>query len=153
MGPFEIAGPGRNVMKTVKLFSLVCLAMLFIVSPAIAQEKTGQIEMSAPSVASKAAFPVEIQAGGYDLVSIILDFPPGAGFPNHFHGGHAVATVLNGEITLQETGTEKTMKSGESWTEGPGNIHSAVNTGSSNAKVAVSILLPKGAEATTIIGK
>jgi len=140
-------------MKTVKLFSLVCLAMLVLVSAAIAQEKTGQIEMSAPSVVSKAAFPVEIQAGEYDLVSIIFDFPPGAGFPEHFHGGHALATVLSGEITLREKGTERTIKTGGSWTESPGNVHEAVNAGGASARVAVSMLLPKGAEATTIIKK
>ena len=140
-------------MKTVKLFSLVCLAMLLLVSAATAQEKTGQSEMSAPSVISKSAFPVEIQAGGYDLVSIIIDFPPGAGFPEHFHGGYALATVLSGEITLREKGTERTIKTGGSWTESPGNVHKAVNAGSTSAKVAVSMLLPKGAEATTIIGK
>ena len=140
-------------MKTEKLFSLVCLAMLVLVSAAIAQEKTGQIEMSAPSVVSKAAFPVELQAGGYDLISIIFDFPPGARFPEHFHGGHALATVLSGEITLREKGTERTIKTGGSWTESPGDVHAAVNAGSASARVAVSMLLPKGAEATTIIKK
>jgi len=137
-------------MKTVKLFSFVCLAMLLLVSVSMAQEKTGQTEMSAPSVFSKAAFPIEIKAGGYDLLSIIFDFPPGAGFPNHFHGGLTLATVLSGEITLREKGTERIIKAGESWTEGQGDVHSALNAGSTSARVAVSMLLPKGAEATII---
>ena len=102
MGRLEIKGPGRNVMKTVKLFLVVCLAMLLLVSAVIAQEKTGQMKISEPSLLSKAAFPIEIQAGGYDLVNIIFDFPPGAGFPNHFHGGHAVATVLTAVIVTPE---------------------------------------------------
>ena len=140
-------------MKTVKLVLLVCFAMFFLVSASIAQEKTGQTGMSAPSVVSKAEFPVEIQTGGYDLLSIIFDFSPGAGFPEHFHGGYALATVLSGEITLREKGTERTIKAGGSWTESPGDVHSAVNAGSTSARVAVSMLLPKGAEATTIIKK
>jgi len=109
--------------------------------------------MPAPSVAYKSAFPLAIQTGGYDLVSVIFDFPPGAGFPNHFHGGHALATVLSGEITLREKDTERIIKTGGSWTENPGDVHSAVNAGSESARVAVSMLLPKGAEATTIIKK
>ena len=140
-------------MKTVKLFPLVCLAMLLFVSAAMAQEKTGQIENSAPSVVNKAAFPVDIKAGGYDLITIIFDFPPGAGFPEHFHGGHALATVLSGEITLREKGTERVIKTNGSWTESPGDIHAAVNATSMSTRVAVSMLLPKGAEATTIIKK
>ncbi len=85
-------------MKSVKLFSLTCLVMLLLVSTTVAGEKTDQGAMPAPSVIYKAALPIEIQAGGYDLVSIIFDFPPGAGVPDHFHGGHALVTVLSGEI-------------------------------------------------------
>ena len=140
-------------MKSVKLFSLACLVMFLLVSTTIAGEKTDQTAMSAPSVVYKAAFPVEIQAGGYDLVSIIFDFPPGAGIPNHFHGGYALVTVLSGEITLREKGTERIIKMGGNWTENPGDIHLAVNAGSTTARVAVSMLVPKGAEATTIIKK
>ncbi len=140
-------------MKSVKLFPLACLALILLVSVTIAQEKTDKAAMPAPSVVHKAAFPVAIQAGQYDLVSVIFDFPPGAGFPNHFRGGHALATVLNGEITLREKGGERTVKAGGSWTENPGDIHSAVNVGSTTARVAVSMLVPKGAEPTTIIKK
>ena len=140
-------------MKSVKLFSLVCLALLLLVSATIAQEKTDQAEMPAPSVVNKTSLPITLQAGGYDLVSIMFDFPPGSGFPNHFHGGHALATVLSGEITLREKGIEKVIKAGGNWTENPGDIHSAVNAGNTTARVAVSMIVPKGAEPTTIIGK
>jgi quercetin dioxygenase-like cupin family protein len=140
-------------MKSVKLFSLVCLVLFLLVSTTIAQEKTDQIAMLAPSVVYKAAFPIAIQAGGYDLLSIIFDFPPGAGVPNHFHGGHALVTVLSGEITLREKGAERIIKAGGNWTENPGDIHSAVNAGGTTARVAVSMLVPKGAEPTTIIEK
>ena len=140
-------------MKSMKLFSLACLVLILLVSTTIAEEKTDQSAMPAPSVVYKAAFPIAIQAGGYDLVSIIFDFPPGAGFPNHFHGGHALVTVLSGEITLREKGAERIIKAGGNWTENPGDIHSAVNAGGTTARVAVSMLVPKGAEPTTIIEK
>ncbi len=60
-------------------------------------------------------------------------------------------TVLAGEITLQEQGTERTIKAGESWTEQPGAPHAAINRGNGPVRVAVGILLPKGAEATTLL--
>ncbi len=140
-------------VKLFKLFPLTCLVLLILVSAAMAQEKTDQIAMSPPSVVYKAAFPITLQAGQFDLVNIIFDFPPDAGFPNHFHGGHALAMVLNGEITFRENGSERTIKAGGNWTENPGDIHSAVNAGSTTARVAVSMLVPKGAEPTTIIKK
>jgi quercetin dioxygenase-like cupin family protein len=141
------------MMKYAKILLLVCLAMLLLVSAAIAQEKTDQMAIPAPSIANQAAFPIDIQAGGYDLLNIIIDFPPGAGFPNHFHGGHALAIVLSGEITLREKGTDKVIKAGGNWTEHPGDMHSAVNAGGTTARVAVSMLVPKGAKPTTIIEK
>ena len=140
-------------MKSVKLFSLVLFVLLLLVSAPSAQDKADQAVMPAPSVAYQAAVPIAIQAGEYDLVSVIFDFPPGAGFPTHFHGGQALAVVLSGEITLREKGSERVIKAGGNFTETPGAIHSAANAGSTTARVAVSMLVPKGAEPTTIIKK
>jgi len=140
-------------MKTVKLFSLVCLVLILFASVTTAQEKADQAAVAGPAAVYQARFPITMQAGEYDLVSVILDFAPGAGLPDHFHGGHALATVLIGEITLREKGGERIIKTGESWTENPGDLHAAVNASATSARVAVSMLLPKGAEATTIIRK
>jgi len=140
-------------MKTVKLFPLVCLALLLFASATTAQEKTDQAVVAGPAAVYQARFPITIQAGEYDLVSVVFDFAPGAGLPDHFHGGYALATVLSGEITLREKGAERIIKTGESWTENPGDQHAAVNAAATSARVAVSMLLPKGAEATTIIRK
>ncbi len=114
--------------------------------------ETGSIPPSAgPAEFSQAKYRVAIANGEYDLVTSILDFPAGAAVPNHVHGGYAVVTVLDGEITLREKGAEKIVKAGESWTESPGNVHSAVNGGAVPARVAVSYLIPKGAEILTIV--
>jgi quercetin dioxygenase-like cupin family protein len=48
-------------------------------------------------------------------------------------------------MTLKEKGSERIIRSGESWTENPGDMHSVVNTGTTTARVVVNILLPKGA--------
>lgn len=138
-------------MKILKTLLFVCFVSLLFVSAAITQEKTEQSAMPGPATAYQAKFPVTLQAGEYELLTVVLDFPPGAGVPNHMHGGHVLVTVLSGEITLREKGTERIIRTGESWTENPGNIHSAVNAGAANARVAVTMLLPKGGESTTII--
>lgn len=138
-------------MKDIKTFLLVCLVSLLFVSAAMAQEKTGQAAMTGPATTYQAKFPVTLQAGEYELLTVVLDFPPGAGVPNHMHGGHTLVTVLSGEMTLREKGTERILRMGESWTENPGDVHSAVNAGAANARVAVAMLLPKGRESTTMI--
>jgi len=138
-------------MRTIKQFMFVILMALLTVSAAIADEKAGQATQPGPVTAFQAKFPITVRGGDYDLLTVILDFPPGAGLPIHVHGGQVLATVLSGELTLKEKGTEKIMKTGDSWTENPGDRHAVVNTGMATTRVAVSILLPKGAEATTIV--
>lgn len=104
-----------------------------------------------PTVVSQAAYPVDVKAGAYSILNLVLAFAPGAGIPNHVHGGYVVVTVLSGQITLMEKGMTKVVKTGQSWTEKAGDVHSVVNRGKIPVRVAVSILLPKGAEATTLV--
>ena len=140
-------------MKTVKQLLFIALVGLLMVSAAMAQEKASQTAEPGPTTAYQAKFPVTLQGGEYDLNTVILDFPQGAGMPTHMHGGYVLVTVLNGEMTLKEKGGERIMKVGESWTENPGDQHSVVNAGTAVARVVVNMLLPKGAEFTTIIKK
>ena len=137
-------------MKNKKSFPFLILMALLFVSAAEAQMKSGEATPPNPTVAYQAKFPITVQGGQYDLLTIILDFPSGAGVPKHFHGGHVLVTVLSGEMTLIEKNAETVIKAGESWTENPGVEHAVVNKGAS-ARVAVSMLLPKGAEAQTLV--
>ena len=138
-------------MKTTKQILFVVLVAILWVSVVTAEEKAGQSATPGPSVAYQAKFPITVQGAEYDLLTIIMDFPSGAGFPRHFHGGPVLVTVLSGEITLKEKGTEVVKKTGESWTERPGDEHSVVNAGTAPVRVVVSMLLPKGAEANTVV--
>lgn len=138
-------------MKRAKLLLLFALAGLLLVSVAMAQEKASQAAATGPVTVQQAKFPITLKGGEYDLQTIILDFPKGSGVPKHMHGGYVLVTVLTGEITLKTESGEKIIKAGESWTENPGAVHSVVNAGAAPVRVVVNILLPKGAEATTVI--
>ena len=61
-----------------------------------------------------------------------------------------IVTVLSGEITVQRDGIEKVIKTGETWTENPGEEHAVVNKGASS-RVTASMVLPKGASETTFV--
>ncbi|HEY6873073.1 MAG TPA: cupin domain-containing protein [Geobacteraceae bacterium] len=138
-------------MKTGQRLFLITLMTLLLASVSLAQEKGTAAALPAPATVQQAKMPITLQSGEYELISIIFDFAPGAGVPLHRHGGQVLVQVLSGEITVREKGIERVMKAGDSWTESPGNEHAAINAGSVTARVAVSMLLPKGAEATTII--
>lgn len=136
--------------KVFNLSALIIFLGVLLISWATADEK-GTPTVSGPAVVYQAKFPITLQSGEYELQSNIIDFEPGAGMPVHMHGAYVLVVVLDGEILLKEKGKERIVKVGESWIENPGDMHSVVNTGKTKTRVAVSTLLPKGAEATTII--
>jgi quercetin dioxygenase-like cupin family protein len=104
-----------------------------------------------PVVVNYATYPLTVGAAQYDLITIVEDFPTGSGIATHVHGGNLIVTVMSGALTLHEYGGDKVVKAGESFTEGPGNRHSVVNAGPGPVRIAISVLLPKGAEITTMI--
>ncbi len=136
-----------KVLKQVPLVIVLALLPVFAVAAMDHPDKPGR---PAPVIVSQAKYPITVQGGEYDLLTMIIDFPKGAGFPEHFHGGHVLATVVSGELTLKEKGAERVIKAGESWTESPGAKHSVINKGST-VRVSVSMLLPKGADAQTMV--
>ncbi len=62
---------------------------------------------------------------GKTLTAVIVEFPPGARSAPHRHGGAFLfAYVLAGEIRSQIEGRPaRTYRTGESWTEQPGDHH------------------------------
>jgi quercetin dioxygenase-like cupin family protein len=138
-------------MKTMKQILFVAMVAFLSVSAATADEMAGKTATPGPTVVYHAKYPVTVQGAEYDLLTIVMDFAKGAGVSRHFHGGFVLVTVLSGEITLKEKGADIKKRTGESWTEKPGEEHAVVNEGSAAVRVVVSMLLPKGSEATTIV--
>jgi quercetin dioxygenase-like cupin family protein len=90
-------------------------------------------------------------SGGYSLVQQVLDFAPGSQTLKHRHGGPGVITVLQGQVTLNSDGAEKTYGVGESFIENPGQTLQAFNRGNTELIVVATFVLPDGAQLTTNI--
>jgi len=103
------------------------------------------------SITSNVQIPLDVKAGEYYLISFVLDFAPGTGLPEQYHGGNALFYVMDGEITLLEKDATRQLKIYESWTEVPGAVYSVTNASGKNTRIATTILLPKGAEETTFV--
>ncbi len=96
------------------------------------------------------AGPVAEVTGEFELVQLVVDFPPGTWTPSHTHGGMLLVTVLQGEQTVRdEQGNEKIYKAGESFTETPGEYLEIGNAGQELVTVSAAVLLPKGATLST----
>src|ERR1700754_2058430 len=66
-----------------------------------------------------------------EVVSVMVEWPPGSGTGLHTHPGDEYTTVLEGElIGRREGGEAKTYSAGQSYHNEPGVVHEANNKGS-----------------------
>ena len=85
---------------------------------------------------------------GKEGMMITVVYPPGASDPVHRHNAHAFLYVLEGSIVMQlKDGKEITLTPGQSFYEGPNDIHTVGRNASSTklAKFVVFLVKDKGA--------
>ena len=87
---------------------------------------------------------------GKELLMITVEHAPGGSSPIHLHNAHAMVYVLEGSVVMQvKGGKEVTLMPGETFYEGPGDIHIVDRNASSTkpAKFLVFLIKDKGAPA------
>lgn len=87
---------------------------------------------------------------GKEMLMITVDYPPGGADPLHRHDAHAFVYVLEGTVVMQvKGGKEVTLTPGQTFYEGPDDIHTVGRNASTTqpAKFIVVLLKNKGAEA------
>ena len=89
---------------------------------------------------------------GKEVLMITVEYPPGSSDPIHRHNAHAFVYVLEGSIIMQvKGGTEVTLTPGQTFYEGPEDVHVVGRNASSikPAKFVVFLLKDKGAPVVT----
>jgi quercetin dioxygenase-like cupin family protein len=85
---------------------------------------------------------------GKEGLMITVEYPPGSSDPIHRHNAHAFVYVLEGSIVMQvKGGKEVTLSPGQTFYEGPDDVH-IVGRNASNtkpAKFVVFLVKEKGA--------
>src|SRR3954469_12461471 len=85
---------------------------------------------------------------GKEGLMITVEYPPGSSDPIHRHNAHAFVYVLEGSIVMQvKGGKEVTLTAGQTFYEGPEDVH-VVGRNESNtkpAKFVVFLVKDKGA--------
>jgi quercetin dioxygenase-like cupin family protein len=87
---------------------------------------------------------------GKEGLMITVVYPPGSSDPIHRHNAHAFVYVLEGSIVMQvKGGKEITLTPGQTFYEGPNDIHTVGRNASSTkpAKFIVLLVKDKGAPA------
>jgi len=85
---------------------------------------------------------------GKEVLMIIVEYPPGGSDPVHRHNAHGFLYVLEGSVVMQvKGGKEITLTPGESFYEGPDDVHVVGRnaSGTKPAKFLVFLIKDKGA--------
>jgi quercetin dioxygenase-like cupin family protein len=91
---------------------------------------------------------------GKEGLMITVDYAPGAADPVHRHRAHGFIYVLEGSIVMQvKGGKEVTLTPGQTFYEGPNDIHTVGRNASTTqpAKFLVLLIKPKKAEVLELV--
>lgn len=90
--------------------------------------------------------------GGKEGVMITVDYPPGASDPIHRHNAHAFVYVLEGSIVMQvKGGKQVTLTPGQTFYEGPDDIHVVGRNASKTKPAKFVVFLIKDKNAPVVI--
>ena len=85
---------------------------------------------------------------GKEVVMITVEFPPGGSDPIHRHNAHGFIYVLEGSVVMQvKGGQEATLTPGQTFYEGPDDVHTVGRNASTTrpAKILAILVKDKGA--------
>ena len=122
----------------------IAVALAVVASPLIGTAWAAAPEAVVAPLMSKALD----QFPGKEAVMITVEYPPGAVDPVHRHNASAFVYVLEGSIVMQvKGGKEVTLTPGQTFYEGPNDIHVVGRNASQTqpAKFLVLLLKDKGA--------
>jgi quercetin dioxygenase-like cupin family protein len=172
-GKRESAGQVSNLVQTVERISLVncerhanmrslfrrikrngaAMSTLRILGTALVLAFGSQPIQSVRAAESAVVTPLMLKEladiPGKEMLMITVDYPPGAVDPVHRHDAHAFVYVLQGSIVMQvRGGKEVTLVPGQTFYEGPNDVHTVGRNASTTepAKFIVILLKKKGVD-------
>ena len=89
---------------------------------------------------------------GKEVLMITVEYPPGGADPVHRHDAQALVYVLEGSIVMQvKGGKEVTLTPGQSFYEGPDDIHVVGRNASKTARAKFLVVLVKKKGAPVLV--
>jgi quercetin dioxygenase-like cupin family protein len=120
----------------------ILLILFMVCSPLIAQEAKVAPLMEKPLP----DFP------GKDVQVFTVEYPPGSSDPIHRHNAHAFIYVLEGSIIMAVNhGQPVTLRAGQTFYEGPNDIHTIGRNASKTAPARFVVVMLKDKEAPLVV--
>ena len=89
---------------------------------------------------------------GKEMLMIIVEHAPGGSNPSHRHNAHAMVYVLEGSVVMQVKGAKQvTLTPGQTFYEGPADIHVIDRNASSTKPAKFLVVLIKGEGAPALV--
>ncbi|MET0935664.1 MAG: cupin domain-containing protein [Luteibacter sp.] len=89
---------------------------------------------------------------GKEILVINVDYPPGAVDPIHRHDAHAIVYVVEGSIVMGVKGQkEQVLKPGDTFYEGPNDIHTIGRNASQTKPAKFIVFLLKNEHAPVLV--
>jgi len=128
------------------MLALLCLALAALVAPEV--DVTNGAEAAPEAKVTPLMSKDLTNLPGKEGVMITVEYPPGASDPVHRHNANAFVYVLEGSIVMQvRGGKEVTLTPGQTFYEGPDDVHTVGRNASKTkpAKFVVVLVKEKGA--------
>ena len=125
--------------------TLMLVLLLMLPGTLMAQHPASQASHASVTSLTSKDLP---ELPGKEVLMITVDYPPGTVDPIHRHNAHAFVYVLEGSIIMQvKGGKEVTLTPGQTFYEGPDDVHVVGRNASSTkpAKFVVFFIKAKGA--------
>jgi len=131
-------GRGRGRAVLVLVLSLVGAAWL------LAMSLVGSKPMPGDAAVTPLSSKDLVNVAGKELSMVTVDYQPGASSPAHTHHAQAMVYVLEGSIVMQAKGAAPvTLAPGQTWYEGPDDVHIVSRNASSSAPARYLVFLVK----------
>lgn len=125
--------------------AVVLSALMLAVAPALAADPP-------PPVVKAIMTKALADHPGKEVEMITVDYPPGGADPIHKHDAHAFVYVLEGNIVMGLQGSDPvTLGPGETFYEGPTDIHTIGRNASDTKPARFVVLLIKNEGAPTLV--
>lgn len=128
--------------------TLILCAVVLMVPATLMAQKTAAAHQAPQATVTSLTSKDLPEFPGKEALMIVVDYPPGSVDPIHRHNAHAFVYVLEGSIIMQvKGGKEVTLTPGQTFYEGPNDVHVVGRNASTTkpAKFIVFLVKDKGA--------
>ncbi len=122
--------------------TLVAVLSVFLAGPLLAQQN-----VVTPLMTKALA-----DLPGKEALMLTVVYPPGGGDPVHRHNAHAFVYVLEGSVVMQlKGGKPVTLTAGQTFYEGPNDVHTVGRSASTTKPAKILVLLVKNQGAPAVV--